>query len=92
MTTPALNTDLLLFAAAAAAKVLLFLGGAMGFTALLTLAERKVSALMQDRIGPNRAAIAGFTLNGLFHPVADGLKMLFKEDFRPAAAGTYGSL
>jgi NADH-quinone oxidoreductase subunit H len=80
------NKDILLFAGAAAAKVLLFLNGVMGLATLLTLAERKVSALMQDRIGPNRAAILGLTLNGLFHPVADGLKMVFKEDFVPAKA------
>ena len=80
------NRDLLFFTGAAAAKVLVFLGGIMGFTALLTLAERKVSALMQDRIGPNRAAVFGFAFNGLFHPIADAIKMILKEDFVPARA------
>jgi NADH-quinone oxidoreductase subunit H len=82
----AANKDILLFSGAAALKVLLFLNGIMAFNALLTLAERKVSALMQDRIGPNRASVFGLTLNGLFHPVADGIKMVFKEDFVPAKA------
>ncbi len=41
---------------------------------------------MQDRIGANRASIFGFRALGLFHPLADTLKMLTKEDFRPARA------
>ena len=80
------NKDLLLFGGASAVKVLALLNAVMGFTALLTLAERKLSALMQDRVGPNRASVFGLTLNGLFHPVADGIKMLMKEDFVPAKA------
>jgi NADH-quinone oxidoreductase subunit H len=58
---------------------------------LLTMAERKWSALMQDRVGPNRARlpIPGLKdkpLKGLPHIPADVLKMLFKEDFLPAGA------
>lgn len=53
---------------------------------LLTWVERKQSAIMQDRIGANRASILGLRLFGLFHPLADALKMLTKEDFRPARA------
>ncbi len=67
-------------------KATIFLNGIMAFTALLTLGERKVSALMQDRIGPNRASIFGLTLGGLFHPIADGIKLLTKEDFIPEKA------
>src|SRR5207244_9288677 len=54
--------------------------------ALLGWVERKQSAIMQDRIGANRASIFGFRVLGLFHPLADTLKMLTKEDFRPARA------
>ncbi|MCX7959685.1 MAG: NADH-quinone oxidoreductase subunit H, partial [Deltaproteobacteria bacterium] len=43
-----------------------------------------------DRLGPNRANIVlggkNITLGGLLHPVADGIKMLFKEDFIPEGA------
>jgi NADH-quinone oxidoreductase subunit H len=54
--------------------------------AILGWVERKQSAIMQDRIGANRASIFGFRAMGLFHPLADTLKMLTKEDFRPAGA------
>ena len=53
---------------------------------ILTWVERKQSAIMQDRIGANRASILGLRLFGLFHPLADAIKMLTKEDFRPARA------
>ena len=58
---------------------------------LLTWVERKQSAIMQDRIGANRASITlpligRLRLLGLLHPLADAIKMLTKEDFRPARA------
>lgn len=56
---------------------------------LLTWVERKQSAIMQDRIGANRASILGFRAMGLFHPLADAIKMLTKEDFRPARADRF---
>jgi len=49
--------------------------------ALLTLMERKVSAWMQNRRGPNRVGWAG-----LLQPAADGLKNILKEETRPAMA------
>lgn len=62
---------------------------------LLTMADRKWSALMQDRVGPNRARlsiipgpIGDMPLKGLPHILADVLKMLFKEDFIPEGAWT----
>jgi NADH-quinone oxidoreductase subunit H len=57
-----------------------------GLAPVVTWIERKQSALMQDRIGANRADIGGLTLLGLFHPLADVLKLLTKEDFVPAGA------
>lgn len=60
--------------------------------AISSLAERKVSAFIQDRIGPNRAGIPATILGfrrdipffGLIQPLADGIKFLLKEDFTPA--------
>src|SRR5580765_489645 len=46
-------------------------------------AERRVSAFIQDRPGPNRVGPAG-----LFQPVADTFKLLTKEDFTPAGVNT----
>ncbi len=45
--------------------------------------ERKQSAVIHDRIGANRASIFGIRILGLFQPVADAIKMIFKEDFVP---------
>jgi NADH-quinone oxidoreductase subunit H len=56
---------------------------------LLTWVERKQSAIMQDRIGANRASIFGFRIMGLLHPLADAIKMLTKEDFIPARADRF---
>ena len=59
--------------------------------ALCSLAERKVSAFIQDRIGPNRVGLPMTLLGakkdipffGLVQPLADGLKFILKEDFTP---------
>ncbi len=56
---------------------------------LLTWVERKQSAVMQDRIGANRASIFGFKALGLFHAIADVLKMLSKEEFMPQGANKF---
>jgi len=59
------------------------------FGTVLTWVERKQAAIMSDRIGANRAYVRiPFTKVrliwlGLFHGLADGLKMMLKEDFRP---------
>ena len=47
--------------------------GVMNLAGLHTWIERKQSALIQDRIGANRASIFGFRAMGLFHPIADAI-------------------
>ncbi len=69
-----------------AAKVAFAMAFGMNIAGLLGWVERKQSAVMQDRIGANRASILGFKLLGLFHPLADAIKMLTKEDFVPKGA------
>jgi NADH-quinone oxidoreductase subunit H len=60
--------------------------GVLNLAALHTWLERKQSAIIQDRIGANRASIFGLRLMGLFHPLADAIKMFTKEDTVPAGA------
>jgi len=76
-----------------------FIGYAIGvlmtFGLLLTWVERKQAAVMSDRIGANRAYLRlPFTQIklvwwGLFHGIADGVKMLLKEDFKPRTYDWY---
>jgi NADH-quinone oxidoreductase subunit H len=67
------------------------IGVLMTFGLVLTWVERKQGAVMSDRIGANRAYLRiPFTQVklvwwGLFHGLADGMKMLLKEDWKPAS-------
>src|SRR5437588_10790661 len=54
------------------------MGVVLGGFAYLTLLERKISAWMQDRKGPNRVGPLG-----LLQPIADGVKFLLKEELLP---------
>jgi NADH-quinone oxidoreductase subunit H len=79
---------------------LVFIGYAvlllLTFGGLLTWVERKQAAVMSDRIGANRAYIRIPFTNiklvwfGLFHGMADGLKMLLKENFKPRTHDALG--
>ncbi len=57
---------------------LAFHGAVTGGVAYLILLERKVASWVQDRLGPNRVGPWG-----LLQPLADGLKFIVKEDYRP---------
>jgi len=56
------------------------------FIPLLVWAERKASAFIQDRTGPNRAAILGVRMGGIIHTLSDVVKLVFKEDIVPSQA------
>jgi NADH-quinone oxidoreductase subunit H len=62
-------------------KIVLVFSVYMVVVALLTLAERKISAWIQDRRGPNRAGYGG-----LLQPAADGVKNFMKEETYPSQA------
>ena len=67
-------------------KVVAVFAVVMPMVAYSVVAERRISAWIQDRIGPNRVGIpfTNIKLLGLGQPLADGLKALVKEDFTPA--------
>jgi NADH-quinone oxidoreductase subunit H len=72
---------------AAVIKIVVFmLAIGPGIASILTWLERRQSAMMQDRLGPNRANIGPFRMWGITHFMADALKFLFKEDFIPPKA------
>jgi NADH-quinone oxidoreductase subunit H len=78
--TPAMKGYLLL----SVVKMVIVFTVIMVGVALLTLMERKVSAWMQNRRGPNRVGWAG-----LLQPAADGVKNILKEETFPALANRY---
>ena len=71
---------------AALVKIGLLVGGLMTAAAYLVLVERWIAAWVQDRRGPNRVGVplTKIRLFGLGQPLADGLKIILKEDFTPS--------
>lgn len=80
-------------AALALLKIVIFIGGIMTAAAYFVLLERRVAAWVQDRRGPNRVGLPislfwskwkDWSLFGLGQPLADGVKMILKEEYTPA--------
>lgn len=84
--------------------VLVVFGGILGIVPLLVYLERKICALIQDRMGPNRVGILGPDspleilgiktgqnrfLGGLMQPLADAIKLIAKEDIIPPHVEKY---
>ncbi|NBX17536.1 MAG: NADH-quinone oxidoreductase subunit NuoH [Proteobacteria bacterium] len=64
-------------------KIAIALVIALQVAPIMVWVERRQAAFIQRRIGPNRVGIFGFKLFGLGQPLADTIKLLFKEDFVP---------
>ena len=71
----------------AAVKVAVIVGALQGVFSLMTWIERRALAFMQFRLGPNRTGPFG-----LLQPIADGIKLFFKEEVMPAAANKWAFL
>ena len=65
-------------------KISIVVGVTQGTVAYLILVERKIAAFTQDRLGPNRVGREFGLPFGLMQPLADGAKMILKEDIIPS--------
>lgn len=65
----------------AVVKIVVVVGAMLGLFSVMTWVERRTLAFMQYRLGPNR--VGPF---GILQPIADGIKLFFKEEAMPAAA------
>jgi NADH-quinone oxidoreductase subunit H len=71
----------------AVVRIAVVVGALLGLFAVMTWVERRTLAFMQFRLGPNRTGPLG-----LLQPVADGIKLFFKEEAMPAAANKWAFL
>jgi NADH-quinone oxidoreductase subunit H len=71
----------------AGVKIALVVGALLGLFSLMTWIERRTLAFMQYRLGPNRTGPLG-----ILQPIADGIKLFFKEEVMPAAANKWAFL
>ena len=70
--------------AIAVVKVMVLFNALLGLFSVMTWAERRLLAFMQFRLGPNRTGPIG-----ILQPVADGIKLFFKEELIPAGANKW---
>ncbi|MES2309999.1 MAG: complex I subunit 1 family protein [Verrucomicrobiota bacterium] len=70
--------DTTIFVVSSLIKTAVVLGVVLGIVSYTVMAERRVSAALQDRVGPNR--VGPF---GLLQPICDSAKFIFKEEFTP---------
>lgn len=78
-------------------KTVFVLGVVLTMVSYTVYAERRVSAFIQERLGPNRTGIpltifggkSDIKFQGLGQPIADAIKLLLKEDFTPANANAF---
>jgi NADH-quinone oxidoreductase subunit H len=70
-------------------KILAILIPVLLAVAYITYAERKVIGFIQGRIGPNRVGFFGFSLWGLGQPIADAVKLIFKEIIIPSGSNKF---
>ena len=82
-----LSNNPLLFIVAMLVKIGVVFGVVMGMVAYATYFERKIIGRMQTRLGPTMTGPLG-----LLQPIADGMKLFFKEDIIPAKANKVGFL
>ena len=71
----------------AGVKIAVVVGTLLGLFSLMTWIERRTLAFMQYRLGPNRTGPLG-----ILQPIADGIKLFFKEEVMPAAADKWAFL
>jgi len=76
--------ELLVFTGAAVVKIAVVMVTVLLTVAVLTLAERKILSWMQDRMGPMEVGPYG-----ILQPIADGIKLFFKEDIVPSGANRF---
>jgi len=101
MSTPLLATfDLIALAASVGKIVFLTFIVILPLVSISVYFERRISAVIQDRVGPNRVGVPltllgfkkdwqPFGIGGLAQAAADGLKFILKEDFVPAHVRTF---
>nr|ANC58251.1 NADH-quinone oxidoreductase subunit H [Candidatus Methylacidiphilum infernorum] len=76
---------MVIFIVSTLVKIILVVGILLGLVAYTVLAERKICAAIQDRVGPNRVGLPFLKsrLWGLGQPIADAFKLMLKEQFVP---------